>query len=379
MKSFLFTIYLSCIKFLLRFTKTNDNLYVVLNGSGRSGSNGYIFYKYLKKEHPEVEAILVEPWPSSHLSWSTWKKIGQAKYLFTTHEPFKIKKSQVCTCFWHGIPLKRMGFMAANDSYQNDVRNMHIWQKQADRVVSSSPLYETLMTACTAIEGEKYIETGFPRIDALYKPEVSKQELLKDLFETQDPMAKVGIYMPTFRFELNDQTVMDKIKAGNFFAFDDFDAEKLNDALKKMHQYLIIKLHPYEMKLVASKTHLYSNICFLNNSYLFDKKIDLYEMLAATDYLMTDFSSIYFDYLHLDKPVYFITNYLKQYETVRGLLLAPYKDVVPGQCVNNQSQMLEALASNKDNFENARKYWLNLTYTVASQSNCQRNFEKTNS
>ena len=379
MKSFLFTVYLSCIKFLLKFTKTDDNLYVVLNGGGRSGSNGYIFYKYLKQNHPEIQAVLVEPWPTSHLPWATWKKIGQAKYLFTTHQPFKIKKSQVCTCFWHGIPLKRMGFMAANDSYQNDVKNMRIWQKQADRVVSSSPLYETLMTSCSAIEGEKYIETGFPRIDALFTPAITKQKLLKDLFDTDDSQAKIGIYMPTFRFELNDASVMEKIKSGNFFAFDDFDGEKLNKELQKLHQYLIIKLHPYEMKLVASKTHLYSNICFLNNSYLTDKDIDLYEMLASTDYLMTDFSSIYFDYLHLDKPIYFVTNYLEQYQKIRGLLLAPYEDVVPGRCINDQHQMIKALSVGKDDFEKTRKYWLNLTYTIDSQGNCQRNFEKAHS
>lgn len=379
MKSFLFTIYLSCIKFILKFTKTRPDLYVILNGGGRSGSNGYVFYKYLKKNHPEIEAVLVEPWPSSHLSWSTWKKIGQAKYLFTTHQPFKIKKGQICTCFWHGIPLKRMGFMAANDSYANDVKNMKVWQKQADRVVSSSPLYETLMTACSAIEGEKYVETGFPRIDALFDNQVSKENLLKDLFNANDSQAKIGIYMPTFRFELNDATVMQKIKSGNFFAFDDFNGAKLNEELKKMHQFLIIKLHPYEMKLVSSKANLYSNICFLNNSYLEDKDIDLYEILGATDYLMTDFSSIYFDYLHLNKPIYFITNYLKQYQKIRGLLLAPYQDVVPGACINDQEQMVKILQQDQDEFAKARKYWLDLTYTIDRQHNCQRNFEKVTS
>lgn len=184
---------------------------MILNGGGRSGSNGYLFYKYLKKEQPDVKAVLVEPWPSSHLSWKTWKEIASAKYLFTTHQPFKIKKKQICTCFWHGIPLKRMGFMAANDSYQNDVKNMKVWQKNADRVVSSSPLYETLMSACVAIEGNKYQRTGFPRIDALYKPAVTKAQLLMDLFDAEDEKAKIGIYMPTFRFELNDEAVMKKL------------------------------------------------------------------------------------------------------------------------------------------------------------------------
>lgn len=379
MKNFLFGLYLSFIKFALKFTPTNDNLYVILNGGGRSGSNGYVFYKYLKKHHPEVEAVLVEPWPSTHLSWNTWKKIGQAKYLFTTHQPFKIKKNQICTCFWHGIPLKRMGFMAANDSYENDVKNMRVWNKDADRVTSSAALYETLMTACTAIAGSKYEQTGFPRIDALYEPAVSKEKLLKDLFNAEDSEAKIGVYMPTFRWELNNEKVMAQIKAGNFFAYDDFDGKKLNEELKKLHQYLIIKLHPYEMKFSDGEGQHYSNICFLKNDYLFDNELDLYEILGETDYLLTDFSSIYFDYLHLDKPIFFITNHLKEYEKTRGLLLTPYEEVVPGKTVNSQSEMVEAFKDlTNDQYAQKRQYWLNLTYTISPRDNCQRNFEEVN-
>lgn len=39
---------------------------------------------------------------------------------------------------------------------------------------------------------------GFPRLDALNNPVISKEELLKDLFDTEDSQAQIGIYMPTF-------------------------------------------------------------------------------------------------------------------------------------------------------------------------------------
>ncbi|GBG04831.1 CDP-glycerol glycerophosphotransferase family protein [Lactobacillus rodentium] len=379
MKNFLFKLYLDFIKLILRWTPTNENLYVILNGSGRSGSNGYIFYKYLKSSHPEIEAVLVEPWPSSHLSWQTWKKIAAAKYIFTTHQPFKIKRKQICTDFWHGIPLKRMGFMAANDSYQNDLHNMKIWQSKADRVVSSSALYDTLMSACVGIEGKKYVKTGFPRIDALYKPVISKKQLLQSLFKVNDEIGKIGIYMPTFRFELNDKKIMNKIEEGNFFAFSDFDGEEFNKELQRLHHYLIIKLHPYEMKLFKATEQQYSNIIFLENNYLEKNNLDLYELLGSTDYLMTDFSSIYFDYLHLNKPIIFITNYLEKYEKIRGLLITPYQNVVPGTVVTNQSELLDQITSlNPRDFESKRNYWLKLSYTVSSQDNCKRNFDTLN-
>jgi CDP-glycerol glycerophosphotransferase (TagB/SpsB family) len=129
------------------------------------------------------------------------------------------------------------------------------------------------------------------------------------------------------------------------------------------------------MKLIPQSKQTYSNLCFLGNDYLFDQQIDLYSLLGQTDYLLTDFSSIYFDYLHLNKPVFFVTNFLRQYEQIRGLLLTPYEEVVPGQTINNQQEMLAALAQlDQDQEQAKRQYWLDLTYPIAHDGNCERNF-----
>lgn len=376
MKSFLFRLYLAWMSFLAKFTTMENNNIVILNGAGRSGSNGYLFYKYLQTNHPEYNVTLVEPWPSSHFKWETWQKIGAAKYVITTHQPFKVRKGQINLQFWHGVPLKRMGIMANNTRYKDNKRNEKLWHKNADIVASSSDLYETLMSSCNAIESKKYQKIGFPRLDYLKKPIISKQQLLKDLFDIEDKQAQIGIYMPTFRYELEDVSIMEKIKTGNFFAFDDFDGEELNAALKARHQYLIVKLHPYEMRMFANFDSKYSNIAFLNNDYLFDHNYDLYELLGDTDFLMTDFSSIYFDYLELNKPIVFVTNFLKQYEKVRGLLIGPYEEITPGICVNSQRELINNL-DQLDNQQiiNRRLYWLHLTDEVNGDDYCKRSFD----
>ncbi|WP_251716462.1 CDP-glycerol glycerophosphotransferase family protein [Lactobacillus agrestimuris] len=376
MKSFLFRLYLAWMSFLAKFTTMENNNIVILNGAGRSGSNGYLFYKYLQTNHPEYNVTLVEPWPSSHFKWETWQKIGAAKYVITTHQPFKVRKGQINLQFWHGVPLKRMGIMANNTRYKDNKRNEKLWHKNADIVASSSDLYETLMSSCNAIESKKYQKIGFPRLDYLKKPIISRQQLLKDLFDIEDKQAQIGIYMPTFRYELEDVSIMEKIKTGNFFAFDDFDGEELNAALKARHQYLIVKLHPYEMRLFANFDSKYSNITFLNNDYLFDHNYDLYELLGDTDFLMTDFSSIYFDYLELNKPIVFVTNFLKQYEKVRGLLIGPYEEITPGICVNSQRELINNL-DQLDNQQiiNRRLYWLHLTDEVNGDDYCKRSFD----
>lgn len=376
MKSLLFRIYLALMKFYAYFNPIQPNEIVILNGAGRSGSNGYLFYKYLQTNHPEYNVTLIEPWPSSHLGRMTWKKIGQARYIVTTHQPFKVKKGQLNIQLWHGIPLKRMGIMANNTNFRDNKRNEKLWHKDTDLVASNSDLYETLMSSCIAVEAKKYHKTGFPRFDALANPIISKEQLLKDLFDQEDKDAQIGIYMPTFRYELEDQSIMDQIAKGNFFAFSDFDGEQLNAALKEKHQYLIGKLHPYEMRLFAKLNSSYSNIAFLNNDYLFDNNYDLYELLGDTDFLMTDFSSIYFDYLLLNKPIIFITNYLEQYEKTRGLLLSPYEEVTPGFKVNTQEELIKRL-SELDSREqkNMRLYWRDLTHEVRG-NNCERLFDE---
>lgn len=375
MKSFLFRLYLALMKFFAHFTTMENNNIVILNGSGRSGSNGYAFYKWLLLNHPEYNVTLVEPWPSSHLKWAVWQKIGAARYVVTTHQPFKVRKHQINVQLWHGVPLKRMGIMANNTRYRDNKRNEKLWHKNADIVASSSDLYETLMSACMAIETKKYYKTGFPRLDLLKKPAISKAQLLQDLFKKEDSQAQIGIYMPTFRYELEDKSVMDRIKEGNFFAFNDFDAQQLNDELQKRHQYLLVKLHPYEMRLFDNFKSQYSNIAFLNNDYLFDHDYDLYELLGDTDFLMTDFSSIYFDYLQLNKPIVFVTNFLQQYEKTRGLLMGPYAEIIPGLSVNSQADLINNL-DHLDNQQlaNRRLYWLHLT-SFSSDSYCENVFK----
>ena len=370
MKSFLFRLYLALMKLVARFTPIQDNKVVILNGAGRSGSNGYLFGKYLEKSHPEYEVTLVEPWPSSHLPLKTWREIGAAKFVLTTHQPFKVHAKQINIQFWHGIPLKRMGIMANNTTRKTDQRNAKLWQKNADIVCSSSDLYESLMSACCGIETNKYQKTGFPRLDALKSPAISKKQLLMDLFKVEDADAKIGIYMPTFRYEMEDSQIMRQVEQGNFLTLADFDIEQLNHNLKQKQQYLIVKLHPYEMRLFEDLHSNFSNISFLNNDYLNQQDVDLYELLGNTDFLITDYSSIYFDYLTIDKPIIFLTNYLQQYEEKRGLLMGPYEDVVPGICVKTQQELLEAL-DKPDQFQQKRHYWLNLSNQVQADSNCE--------
>ena len=70
---------------------------------------------------------------------------------------------------------------------------------------------------------------------------------------------------------------------------------------------------------------------------------------------MTDFSSIFFDYLLLNRPIIFVSNFLKQYSKARGLLMSPYENIVPGQQVLNQKELQIILKNiDKDPYKERR-------------------------
>ena len=108
---------------------------------------------------------------------------------------------------------------------------------------------------------------------------------------------------------------------------------------------------------------------------MFENNLDLYELLGDTDFLITDFSSIYFDYLHLSKPIIFITNYLKQYEKTRGLLMGTYEEITPGICVKSEDDLIKILPElDNHQIRNCRLYWLHLTNQVQGDNYCEQIF-----
>src|SRR5699024_12058896 len=98
-----------------------------------------------------------------------------------------------------------MGIMANNTKRRDNRRNEKLWHKNADIVASSSDLYESLMSACMAIETKKYRKLGFPRLDLLAKPVIAKKQLSAALFKTGDDQAQVATYVPTFPSGLRDR------------------------------------------------------------------------------------------------------------------------------------------------------------------------------
>lgn len=314
------------------------NKILIIECSYPAGSNTNILYKRLKEKY-DVDIIYKEELKKNGtvLEYFRYAKkideISRYNYIISTHSFVKYNKNQIYIELWHGIPLKAMGYMEMNSEEYGDQ------DLSTDYVITSSKLESSLMGACNHIAYNKHKILGTPRNDYLFE-KFSKL----GTFEFIENYNKVIIYMPTFRQGYSNR--IEGKPSSYLFNFNDFNNKEFTSYLKLHNILLIIKYHPLEEKYKKYDNSLEDNIFHLTNEELIKNELDLYEILPYTDLLITDYSSIYFDYLLLDKPMIFTPTDLEEYSNDRGILLEPYDIWTPGaKCINQEILQKEILKS----------------------------------
>jgi len=232
-----------------------------------------------------------------------------AKYLINnvTFSPYFIKKeAQVYINTWHGTPLKMMG--KDTPGSPAEIRNVQRNFFQADYLMMPNAHTARVLLSSydlTDVYPGKIIEEGYPRIDATVHTDRATfihDELSKVI--DIDITKKIVLYAPTWRgtvgMEANVTTELQAI------------AEQIQAALPSTHQ-LVLKVHPFVYQFVSDVPEL-RQICVSEN-------IDANELLAATDILITDYSSIFFDFYVTNKPIILFVYDYEDYVRQRGLYL----------------------------------------------------------
>jgi CDP-glycerol glycerophosphotransferase (TagB/SpsB family) len=175
---------------------------------------------------------------------------------------------------------------------------------------------------------EKVKITGYPRTDALFardKPKVPMTVLLHKLKAT----STLAIYMPTQRHEGEE---------GLGFLLSDL--KSVNSRLAELNIILLVKLHFCHLGELHSLDRSLSNVLFVKDE---DIDQDIYTILSETDLLITDYSSIYFDYLLLNKPIIFAPFDLETFIANDRPLFYNYADVTPGPKARNWTEVIECM------------------------------------
>lgn len=244
---------------------------------------------------------------------------------------------------WHGIPLKKIQM----DNIHDKVRHPdNVWlkfkyclrrlsdEKPSDYVLTTSEELRNIFVS--AFRTNHVLPIGYPRNDILNSNQMENildfdEKKCLNTIESRS-FSKTLLYMPTFR----DSEI-------NFF--DKMDILDLKEYLKLENILLLIKLHP-KSKLEKEFINLEcKNICVIESS------LDPYIFLPYADVLITDYSSIYFDYLLLNRPLIFFNYDMKEYLSNSREMYFNYNEVTPGKKVSNWLELKKALENIKNESE----------------------------
>jgi len=236
------------------------------------------------------------------------KYLTKAKYLinnvtFPTY--FQKKDGQVYINTWHGTPLKTLGkdMEGPIGQHKNIQRNF----LHSDYILSPNQFTsEKLIDShdLTGIYNGEIIEEGYPRMDLTFNTD--KEELRKTLenFIELDPNKKVILYAPTWRGEVGSVSNINEELFNHI--------SELNEKIPDDYQ-LVLKVHTLLFKYIEHDEQL-MNKCIPDC-------IDTNELLSLVDILITDYSSIFFDYMATNKPILYFMYDKEQYLKRRGMYL----------------------------------------------------------
>lgn len=257
-----------------------------------------------------------------------------SKYFFYTHGKYPIKpsKKQIVVNLWHGTPLKKIGNL---EEHQKDIDyNFFTY------VLATSDKFSHIMQQAFGCEKNQVKICGHPRNDLIFNP----------VYEETEKGKKLVLWLPTHR-NYDGEEMLGSESNGNIPIFSNHEKmEILNDKLEKLEMKLIIKLHPTQI-FKGDGYKEYNNIKIWSEKEFSLKKYHLYQLLGSSDALITDYSSVYFDYLLLNRPIAFTINDIDLYTKERGFIFEEPEKLMPGFKIKTEKDFYAFLKSLSDDFD----------------------------
>ncbi|GAA5428121.1 CDP-glycerol glycerophosphotransferase family protein [Lactococcus lactis] len=346
-----------------KFVKTDDKLVIFasFNGKAYSDNPRYLF-EYLR-DHEEfasyhfvwafkVKRSVNRAKVVKFNSFSYYYLLSKAKYWVFNSKmaPYYHKKGeQVYLQTWHGTPLKRLGhdildngitYYRSRLSYQQMLRSYDEDSRHWDYLISPNPFSSQAFTSAFNLDKEKLLEVGYPRVDCLVNVDSSKCMELKQRYGLPIDK-KVVLYAPTWR--------------DDSFGIKGYRFELAVDFYKW-------KNHLGDDTVILFKPHyLISNVYQVPNDlsdfvYLMAASADINDAYLMSDVLITDYSSVFFDYANLNRPIYFYMYDFEQYEQeLRGFYLK-VPDDLPNDVIRTEKELLRRLKEGVFDYERLRTF-----------------------
>lgn len=246
---------------------------------------------------------------------------------------------------WHGVGIKNIEFKCkvgplAKKYNPKSLKSRFLYPYLFFRphlFLSTSPLMTKHFAECFRISEDRCVEAMYPRNEILLWSKQNIKEFLKkhrsyselNIVEDCLKYSYVYIYMPTWRE--NKRNILEFI-----------DLMKLNDCCVRNNVLFLFKLHP-NTEMILSLLDSYSNLKTIDSS------CDVYPILPFTNVLITDYSSVYYDYMLIpDNQILLYPFDEEEYCSLNRDLAFDYKEFTPGVRVYTFEDLLKTIETKRN-------------------------------
>lgn len=240
--------------------------------------------------------------------------------------PLKIRKGADLIQIWHAVgAFKTFGFSRVGKP--GGPKPTSLAHRNYTKAIVSSKYVAPFYAEGFGISEDKVIATGVPRTDVFFD-EAYKQKKVQEVYETYPEFEgkRITLYAPTFRGHGQSSAKFPKKQ---------LDLDRIYEGLGENDLFLI-KLHPFVKKKLAIPVEYRDKILDLT------KYPSVNNLLFVTDVLITDYSSVCFEYALLNKPMIFYCFDLEEYISSRDFYV-PYEEFTPGEIVRNTDELMTVL------------------------------------
>lgn len=371
------------------FVPKNKNLWIFGSWTGNTFSdNSKYMYLYTRRYHPEIRCIYLckdkdiiaklsgrkmEAYYYYSIKGCLLSMRAGVAFLTAAHcdvNSFCCARIQYIQLF-HGTPLKKI--------YYDDLFTPNTTKKwkaflvkhflvfldgvsKKDYITIASHHVQQSFETAFQTKPDRIWVTGLARTDAYFRP-LKNRYMNKLKGEIDGPLIA---YLPTHRnYGNHTPENVDIMK----------DLERIEKLLEEKNLYLIYKPHYNELKNWSGNATEYKHIIVPDHSVVMS---DVYSFTPYCDLLITDYSSIYFDFLLTEKPIIFFNYDYMHYITKEQNLYYNYDQVTPGQKCRTWEETIQAAASllQRDNMLEQRRKLKNYFNDFCDGCSCERIYQE---
>lgn len=345
----LFSIFLLCPQkkkttFVASF---GDNVLFALHALEKQAAHPVVILKtsHCKldfEDRPDRLVLNFEPghlidWVRSVYHLATSTHIFVDNYFgFLAAAPFR--RNVTCIQLWHAAgAIKQFGLKDPSIAGRSP-RALKRFKKvygQFTHVVVGSEKMADIFGESFGIDDDRILRTGIPRTDFFF--DETAMQKAADSIRMNFPEIRgkqVILYAPTYR---DDELHVSRLE---------LDLELMYKELKEDY-VLLLRLHP---AVRVDFANTYPDFVFDVSEYP-----DVHQLLVVTDILITDYSSIPFEYSLLQKPMIFFAYDLEKYAESRGFW-EPYEGLVPGPIVKNTAEIVKVIQNGDYDYNRIRAF-----------------------